>query len=139
MTYYVISDFTGATLEEIDAYHLARGNALWTGTDTVKEQAMVRAWDYISSRNFQPEAFDSATLPDNVINAHAIASLEELTESGILQPVLDSENYIKKENLAGAIITEYKDSSPPSKIFSAINSLLSGYVYSSINIPTVRG
>ena len=139
MTYYVISDFTGATLEEINAYHLARGNTSWTGEDAVKEQAMTRAWDYISSRNFMSDAFDSSTLPDNMINAHAIAALEELTESGILLPVLDRENYLKKKNLAGAIIKEYKDSSPAGKVFSAINSLLSDYVFSSINIKTVRG
>jgi hypothetical protein len=34
----------------VDAYHADRGNALWTGADTVKEQAIVRATDYVDKR-----------------------------------------------------------------------------------------
>lgn len=33
-----------------DAYFAERGVAAWTGTDTVKEQALVRATDYVESR-----------------------------------------------------------------------------------------
>ena len=38
------------TVNDADAYHLARGNAAWTGTPAVKEAALVRASDYIDGR-----------------------------------------------------------------------------------------
>jgi len=34
----------------VDSHHSDRGNALWTGTTTEKEQAIVRATDYIDKR-----------------------------------------------------------------------------------------
>ena len=33
-----------------DAYHEERGNDAWTGTDTVKQQAIVQATDYVETR-----------------------------------------------------------------------------------------
>ena len=39
-----------ATLDYADAYFEERGVTAWTGTDTVKEQALVRATDYMESR-----------------------------------------------------------------------------------------
>lgn len=38
------------TLADADAYHLARGNAGWTGTDEAKNAALQRATDYIDGR-----------------------------------------------------------------------------------------
>lgn len=38
------------SLVECDAYHTARGNASWAGTDTVKEQALRKACSYIDHR-----------------------------------------------------------------------------------------
>jgi hypothetical protein len=38
------------TLAAADAYHLARGNAAWTGTDEAKGAALQRATDYIDGR-----------------------------------------------------------------------------------------
>lgn len=37
------------TLEAADTYHQSRGNAAWTGTDTAKTAALVRASDYVDS------------------------------------------------------------------------------------------
>lgn len=51
---FVVEDGTGlpdanagASLAEVDAYHSTRGNAAWTGSDDVKQQAIIRATDYI--------------------------------------------------------------------------------------------
>lgn len=38
------------TVTEADAYHAARGNTAWTGDNTVKTAALVRASDYIDGR-----------------------------------------------------------------------------------------
>lgn len=45
-------DYYG-TIGSADAYHLARGNTAWTGTDAVKEAAMLRGSEYIDN-NFRP-------------------------------------------------------------------------------------
>lgn len=42
-------DFYG-TLAGADSYHADRGNAAWTGIDTVKQSALVRASAYIDGR-----------------------------------------------------------------------------------------
>ena len=41
-----MADFYG-TLIAADAYHLARGNTTWTGTDELKNAAMLRGTEYI--------------------------------------------------------------------------------------------
>ena len=48
-------DFYG-TLAAADAYHAARGNAAWTGTDAAKTAALVRGSAYVDSlgRQLQP-------------------------------------------------------------------------------------
>lgn len=38
------------TVSDADAYHLARGNAAWTGDNAVKTAALQRATDYIDGR-----------------------------------------------------------------------------------------
>lgn len=54
---FVVEDSTGlsnanayVTVAFCNDYHSDRGNATWTGTDTVKEQAIVKATDYLDRR-----------------------------------------------------------------------------------------
>lgn len=54
---FVVEDGTGVadanayiTVAWADAYHTDRGNASWAGNDAVKQQAIVRATDYIETR-----------------------------------------------------------------------------------------
>lgn len=54
---FTVEDGTGVadanayiTTAYADTYHSDRGNAAWTGTSTVKEQAIVRATDYVEAR-----------------------------------------------------------------------------------------
>ena len=54
---FTVEDGTGVeganayiTIAWADAYHADRGNAAWSGADTVKQQAIVRATDYIETR-----------------------------------------------------------------------------------------
>lgn len=51
------------TVADADAYHLAHGNALWTGTADAKEAALTRASAYIDSRGrYQPKCGPSRSL-----------------------------------------------------------------------------
>lgn len=65
-----------------DAYHLARGNAAWTGSDTLKDQALVRAQDYIRTNYVQrfAEGYDSTAA--SVEAATYEAALREIVTPG---------------------------------------------------------
>lgn len=54
---FVVEDGTGlananalCSVAEADAYHTERGVAAWAGSDTVKQQALVRATDFFEGR-----------------------------------------------------------------------------------------
>jgi len=54
---FIVEDGTGLTdsnsfgaVVDADFYFADRGNAAWTGSDTLKEQALVRATDYLNNR-----------------------------------------------------------------------------------------
>lgn len=54
---FIVEDGTGLdtanayiSAEYADAYHADRGNTAWTGSSTVKQQAIVRATDYVDTR-----------------------------------------------------------------------------------------
>lgn len=57
------------TVEFVDAYFTDRGNAAWTGVDAVKQQAIVRATDYIETvfgprfRGWKSDADQSLSFP----------------------------------------------------------------------------
>jgi len=108
-----MSDFYG-TLAAADAYHLARGNSTWTGTDGVKNIALLRGSEYIDQafRSAFPglkteqrdqlrewprsDAYDiegnylpSDEVPDEVPIATYEAALRELVDPGSLLPDYD--------------------------------------------------
>lgn len=100
-----------ASLVEAAAYHTARGNATWTGTDALKEAALIRATQWLDGRygsqwpgvrwKLREQALDWPrievydrdgtvvdydTIPVEVLNATCEAALRELTTPGILSP-----------------------------------------------------
>lgn len=133
-----IDDYSQATVTEADTYHTARGNSEWDGTDTVKEQALQRAWDYLRGLSWIPGTFD-VELPDDIKSAQIVAALEELKDPGVLLPALTADNFLDSKNLAGAVVKKFKSNAPASKRFREIEVLLSGYVYSHGNIQMMRG
>ena len=50
------------SVADADAYHLAMGNAAWTGSDTVKTAALVRASLYVDSLGLKQTACGTVTL-----------------------------------------------------------------------------
>lgn len=94
-----------------DAYHLARGNTIWTGADGLKEAALIRATAWIdgrygsrwpgfrTNRRLQAldwprtEAYDregevilNTEIPAEVVAATCEAALRELVAPGSLSP-----------------------------------------------------
>lgn len=100
-----------ASVAEADAYHTARGNSAWTGTDAAKEAALIRATEWLDGRYGEqwpgtrwrlreqslewPRAYamdrdgtgiDGDTIPPEVVKATCEAALRELTAPGSLSP-----------------------------------------------------
>lgn len=100
-----------ASLVEAAAYHSARGNSTWTGTDALKEAALIRATQWIDGRygdqwpgtrrHLREQALDWPrvdaydrdgtyvdvdTIPPEVLNATCEAALRELVTPGSLSP-----------------------------------------------------
>ena len=105
-----MSDFY-STVAAADTYHTAHGNATWTGTDDLKNAAMLRGSEYIdqsfrsSFPGFKTELrdqlrewprsdaadiegnyLDNETVPIEVFNATYEAALRELVSPGSLLP-----------------------------------------------------
>jgi hypothetical protein len=99
------------TIAGADAYHLARGNATWTGNETVKGVALLRGSEYIDGnfRAYFPglkagnraqdrewprtwahdregNAIAADEVPIEAINASYEAALRELVSPGSLSP-----------------------------------------------------
>lgn len=129
-----------ATVAEADTYHEARGNSAWTGTDTVKSQALQRAWDYMKILPWVEEAFTlEVDQPDDITNAHILLALEELQDPGVLTPALTQDNYISSKNIGGAIAKTYRSNAPAWKRFRGVDMLLAPYLTSMANIRVERG
>lgn len=66
-----------------DAYHAARGNSAWTGTSTVKGQALQRAQDYIRTSYVARFAAGYDATAADVDAACYEAALMEIAKPGI--------------------------------------------------------
>ena len=100
-----------ASLVQAAAYHTARGNSTWTGTDALKEAALIRAtqwldgrygprwpgirwklrlqaldWPRVYVQDRDGSLVDGITVPVEVINATCEAALRELVSPGSLSP-----------------------------------------------------
>ncbi len=116
------------TVAAANAYHTERGNAAWTGSDTVKEQAIVRATDYLEGRFgarfigriFSADQFlswprdDISTIttteiPLGIQQATAEYALRALTTSLAPDPEVDASGYVRvvEERQIGPLRTRY--------------------------------
>lgn len=129
----IVEDGTGlstaqtyASVATADAYHLARNNTTWTGTDAVKEYALVRAAQALDGRYAQywpgyrysedqaldwprtdavdTDGYDLDALPQGIVDACCEAALIELVTAGSLSE--ESELGVKREK-AGSVEVEY--------------------------------
>lgn len=134
------------SLAAADARHAALGNTGWTGSDTVKEQALRRATVYMVQtyrlrwqgvRATLDQALDwprygveadgryvaGDSIPTDVANACADLALRALTED--LCP--DLERAVVREKV-GPLETEYDRFSQQAKRFSAVDRTLAAYM-----------
>jgi len=129
-----------STAAEADTYHAARGNDTWTGTETVKTQALQRAWDYMKTLPWVEESFTiEVEQPDDITNAHILLALEELKDPGVLTPALTRDDYVSSKGIGGAIDKTYRSNAPAWKRFRGVEMLLSPYITSRANIRLERG
>lgn len=164
---FVVEDGTGledansfCSVEFADSYFSDRGIAAWTGSNTVKEQALVRATDYISNRfTFRrdpyseeqslpfpwedPETGDPATLPTNLLKATAEYALRALSAELAPDPNVDDTGVqvVEKTEKVGPLeeTTKYQvgGQQRPFRPYPAADVLLRGLVMSTTR--TVRG
>ncbi len=120
------------TLAGANAYHTARGNTHWNGSDAHKTAALVRATDYIDvtfrdqfpgektglrtqerewprewATDVDGEAIGVNEIPIEVINATYEAALRELVTPGSLMPDITLGKQIKSASVDGAVSVEY--------------------------------
>lgn len=132
------------TIEEADAYHTDRLNSDWVAAEeSTKEAALIRAFDYLSVKNWLSTAFSDG-IPIRVENAQCVAALKELQATGALQP--DITPGLKKKEIDGVISTEYFESSVAAggTIYTAVENMIEPYLATSAassrrTITLVRG
>lgn len=145
------------TVAFADAYHTARGNTSWTGSDAVKEAALRKATDYTvqvyrdlwqgyrvdedqvldwprSMVAVDTFAVDYLTIPTDIKNATAELALRALSAE-LTVDVSQQKRRVK----IGQIETEYDTSSGQQKRYSRVTGMLAPYLmYSPGTVRAVR-
>lgn len=146
---------------DADAYHSARGNAAWTGSSTVKEQALIKATSYIEIKYglvwdgyrktssqalswprsfvYYPDLRITEFYPDNAIpnevkNACALLALKALTNDLIK----DEEQRVISESVSGAVSTTYSEFSGQQTQYPEVFLLLSRFMKGQGGLRMVR-
>lgn len=167
---FLVEDGTGVdgansycSVADADDYHTLRGNTAWTGVQSVKEAALVKATDYIEQeyrdawqgtrvtitqdlewpRYDMPSGVDgyyrnADDIPQELKDATALLAIEYIT-SGELNPNLDRGGMVSREK-TDVIETEYFQGASPKTVRPAIDGLLRRYLNGSggVNRPVVR-
>lgn len=126
------------SVADADTYHAARGNSGWTGSNTVKEQALIKAMDWLDRQTWAGTVADIGQgcpfprygvydvagraitgVPAAVVRAQAEAALLALT--GALDPpdaVVSTSNLKQVE--VGPVNVVFKDDAAASATSSAV-------------------
>jgi len=120
---------TFITIDDSNEFHETRNNTIWMDEaieDSTKEGCIVRAFDYLKVKSWNPECF-MLGIPPRIIEAQCIAALKEFENPNSLQA--DKAKNVKRERIEGVIETEYfsKDISS-SAIFTIIDNLIAPYL-----------
>lgn len=152
---FVVEDGTGLTdansyveVDYADEYHSDRGNTAWTGTDAVKQSALVKATDYIEQAYAGRWIGDALTddqslswprdaegVPDKLAQAVCLLALEALAGTS-LNPTQG--RAVKREKV-DVIEVEYMDGAKAGSTRPAIDGLIVGLIGgSTLNARVVR-
>lgn len=142
-----------------DAFWTDRGNTDWSGQQSDKEAALVRASDYVRNQSrylwvgtkktyaqVMPWPRTGATeysgqaIPDNVVpwqvqQAVAYLALAALTTPE-LQPTLEHGGKVRSESVAGVVSTTYADDAPVSDVIQFVDGLLQPLLRSALRLAT---
>ena len=143
------------TAAEATSYHAARGNTAWTGTDDVKNAALIRGSAAIDAKYggkftgqktgersqqlaWPRELWDGTyvtdqdgfdimpdEIPQEICDATCEAALRELVEPGSMLPDLERGGAITGLK-AGSVEIDYATNAPAKTTFSIIDGILSG-------------
>jgi len=146
-----------ASLSVVNAYHIARGNNEWAGTDTDKEEAIRRATAWLSScfawAGYRQHGRDQAlawprvdvmdsegwpidpdTVPQEVADATCEAALRELVTPGFFTPDVTLSDRVRSEQV-GPISVTYASTpanvSAVRPVVTRITDMLRGLVHNS--------
>lgn len=147
------------TAAEATTYHTARGNAAWTGTDTVKEAALLKAAAYLDGHycnrfkgsKYQPleqtmqwpragvfidgHLLDAYTIPQRLKDAQCELALIALS-ADLAPPVAAG---VKREKV-DVLETEYFAGAPAgTTVYTVVNNLLADYLRPLNSRDVVRG
>lgn len=133
-----------------DAYHAARGNTAWAAlTTTAKEQALIKATDYMQQkyrpmwaglRRYSTQALDWPRVevprrdigdyyPIDIVPIevqHACADLASRSSGGTVLLADQSREVV--EQTVGPITTKYSQGSSPSKKFVAVDAMVAMFM-----------
>jgi hypothetical protein len=140
---FVVENGTGSpdansyvSTAEADSFHADRGNASWTGSDTVKQAALIKATDYLEQtygmrwmgvplNDVQALGWPRTTqdgIPRALKQAACILALEAITGTE-LNP---TQGRAIKRDKTDVLETEYMDNAAPGDQRPAIDGLLAG-------------
>lgn len=141
---------TYADVATVDAYHLERGNATWTGTDAAKEAAILRAMTFLDSMNWHGyaanagqslewprtcmedrngRAIDSNVIPAPVVHALAELALRELASPGATLPDGGLSDGISGIEVAGAVKMQFAAKADARPDYRIVRALLKGLIH----------
>lgn len=146
---------------DADAYHTARGNTAWAGSDTVKGQALVRATTYLELKYglrwagyrktstqalswprqfvpipnmYIPEYLTDTTIPVEIKNACTVLALKALAD----ELIADEERAVISESVQGATSTTYSEFSGQQKVYPEITLMVNKYLAASSGLQVIR-
>lgn len=147
------------TLSEADAYFTARAITTWTGTDSAKQAALIRAMQYLNGLSWQglPVVYNQplawprcyvnlpsgdywpqGEIPKQVKDAQCEIALRWLIGED-LTPDMDPGGQIIRERIEGAMEIEYAPGGSNGKRVQSAERLLIPFLYSmGANISMVR-
>ena len=154
------------SLGDAAAFHTARGNATWTGTDALKEAALRRAtawldgryrnrwpgirlyaraqaldWPRTGAQDREGNYITATTIPAEVVNATCEAALRELVTPGSLSPDV-TPGTIKVltavDSLQWTPLRSIADASDMAPTLLAVDRALSGIIGSGASVSLLR-
>jgi len=162
----IIEDGTGvsgantyASVASVDSYCSDHGYSDWSGTDAVKEAAILRAMIFLESQQWKgikafrdnplewPRSYvtdkngyavNANIVHPQVVKALCEAAYRELQTPGCLLQDIKREDVLESLNVAGAVVVSFSASAPITTDYRLIKSLLQGLIVAGGGVRLVR-